>query len=269
MRDGYLMEDEREAKRLADKVDADAWVERYLSHHLHTATHVLDAGCGPGTISAAVAEIAPRLKIVGLDASPARTAVAEDTLRRHPNAQVALGDVRHLPFPNDSFDLVYCRFLLEYVPDKQRAVDEFVRVCRPGGTIVLQDLDGQLTNNYPPDPKLEQGIARALAILGLGGFDPLLGRKLHNLLNVAGAEIEQVEAEPYHFIAGTIEPEARAQWELKLDIAGRALTRSGSDDADRLKRRFLAYLDRSDTITFSQVFTVTGRKRPAHPATAG
>jgi len=267
MRDSYLMEDEREAKRLADKVDAAAWVDRYISRHLHGATRVLDAGCGPGTISAAVAEIAPQIEIFGLDASPAHTAVAEVTLRRHANAQVALGDVQHLPFPNASFDLVYCRFLLEYVPDKQRAVDELVRVCRPGGAILLQDLDGQLTNHYPPDPELELGIASALEILGSGGFDPLLGRKLHHLLDKAGAEMQHVEAEPYHFIAGTIEPKERAQWELKLDIASRALTRAGFDDADRLKRRFLAYLDRPDTITFSQVFTVTGRKRATQPTT--
>jgi ubiquinone/menaquinone biosynthesis C-methylase UbiE len=254
------MEDEREAKRLADKVDATSWVERYLAPHLQPGMRVLDAGCGPGVISAAIAAINRRIEVVALDASPARAAVAEATLDSCANAEVVQGDVQQLPFPDSSFDLVYCRFLLEYVPDKQRAVNELVRVLQPGGTILLQDLDGQLVNHYPPDPELQAGINSALAVLATTGFDPHLGRKLHDLLARAGITTASLQAESYHFIVGTIDPVERGQWQLKLEIAARALDHAGFDSADILKDRFLAYLDRRDTLSFSQLFTARGLK---------
>jgi succinoglycan biosynthesis protein ExoA len=52
-------------------------------------------------------------------------------------------DVIDLPFDDDSFDLVVCLHVLEHVPDDRKAIAEFMRVLRPGGTAVLQ---------VPPDP---------------------------------------------------------------------------------------------------------------------
>jgi glycosyltransferase involved in cell wall biosynthesis/SAM-dependent methyltransferase len=52
-------------------------------------------------------------------------------------------DVTDLPFDNESFDLVVCLHVLEHVPDDRKAIAEFLRVLRPGGTAVLQ---------VPPDP---------------------------------------------------------------------------------------------------------------------
>lgn len=262
MAETYLMEDEREANRLAEKVDAEAWVEHYLAPHLRLGMRVLDTGCGPGTIAAAVAHGFPNVEIVALDASPARVAVAEANLAGMDNACARAGDILALPFPDASFDLVCCRFLLEYVPDKERAVAELARVCRPGGMVLLQDLDAQLVSHYPPDPELEQGLADALALLERRGFDPLVGRKLFHLLQSTGIQASAVTASSYHLVAGSIDPIERARWELKLEIASRALERDGLANADALKARFLDYLDRSDTLSFSQVFTTWGTKPP-------
>jgi succinoglycan biosynthesis protein ExoA len=52
-------------------------------------------------------------------------------------------DVTDLPFADESFDLVVCLHVLEHVPDDRKAIAEFLRVLRPGGTAVLQ---------VPPDP---------------------------------------------------------------------------------------------------------------------
>lgn len=259
MRGGYFMEDEREAPRLAEKVDAAAWVDRFLAHRLLPGMQILDAGCGPGTIAAAVAHAEPGARIVALDASPARVAAARAALATSSNAQVVTGDVRCLPFPDATFDLVYCRFLLEYVPDKARAVAELARVCRPDGTVLLHDLDGQLVDNYPPDDALERDLATILDRLAGTGFDPHVGRKLFHLAREARLEPEDVRVDAYHLIAGAVESNERRRWELKLDIAEAALRRSEMH-IEGLKERFLAYLDRPDTITFSQLFTVTARK---------
>jgi hypothetical protein len=71
-----------------------------------------------------------------------------------------------------------------------------------------------------------------------------------------------VAIEPYHVVAGAIEDSVRALWELKLDIAIPAAAKAlGSKEAaENLARRFLSYLDREDTLTYSVVFTVVGTK---------
>jgi SAM-dependent methyltransferase len=254
------MESPREAQRLADKVDAPAWVRRHLAPHLTASMRVLDVGCGPATIAAEVAQLVPDGAVVGLDASAARIAVARETLARCANAAAVSGDAHELPFEDESFDLVYCRFLLEYLPDKQRAVGELARVCRTGGTVLLQDLDGQLVGHYPPDEQLERQLARALELLATTGFDPYVGSKLRFLLDGAGLGAARQEVEPYHLIVGAVDPEERARWQVKLEIAAAALTRLGLEHADALAERFLAYLDREDTTTISHLFTAWARK---------
>jgi SAM-dependent methyltransferase len=258
---GYVMESPREAQRLADKVDAHAWVRRHLAPHVTAEMRVLDVGCGPATIAAEVARLVPHGAVVGLDASAARIAVARETLASSPNAAVVRGDAADLPFDDESFDLVYCRFLLEYLPDKQRAVGELARVCRAGGTVLLQDLDGQLVGHYPPDEELQRQLARALELLATTGFDPYVGSKLRFLLDGAGLGTARQEVEPYHLIVGVVDPEERALWQVKLEIAAAALTELGFEDADAVAEHFLAYLDRADTRTISHLFTAWALKQ--------
>jgi len=68
--------------------------------------------------------------------------------------------------------------------------------------------------------------------------------------------------ECYHLIAGEIEPTILQQWELKLEIAGPQLARllGSENEAREQSRRFLEYLRQPDTLTYSTVFTVTGKK---------
>lgn len=167
-----------------------------------------------------------------------------------------------MQFPAESFDLVYCRMLLQYLQKKERALSELVRVCRPGGKVLLQDLDGQLLWHYPEDPALQRAVEKGVAALGETGFDPFVGRKLFWLAGKAGLENLKVQVECYHLIAGEPLPEVLKQWELKLDIARPRMARVfGSEvQAKEHSRRFLEYLSRPDTLTYSTVFTVTGEK---------
>lgn len=104
--------------------------------------------------------------------------------------------------------MVYCRLLLEYLSDKQAAIHEMLRVTKPGGTVLLQDLDGQLIWNYPVESETEALMDTALTALAKTGFDPLVGRKLFPMLQHAGASEIEVDIRPYHQIIGSIaEPE--------------------------------------------------------------
>jgi SAM-dependent methyltransferase len=256
----YIMDDPREAQRLLDKVDAPSWISKYFEQHLQDAKTILSVGCGPGVFLREMAETHPDAEFVGVDLSSERIRDAESRLRGFPNARVQLGDAQALPFESGSFDFVFCRFLMEYLPDKKRAVQEMVRICRGGGKILLQDLDGQLLWHSPEDPELQQTIERVVSRLASTGFDPFVGRKLFNLCFQAGLVDIKVQIDPYHLYAGSIEEEPLEQWRTKLEIARPQLKKVlGSDEAAiKYTERFLAYLQRPDTLTYSCLFSILG-----------
>ena len=258
----YILEDCREARRLAGKVDGPAWVATYLSGWLRADDRVLDVGCGPGVIVQAVAQAYPRATVIGVDASAQRISRAHDELAGAPNASAQLGSILALPFPDEYFDFIYCRLLLEYIADRHKAVAELVRVCRPGGHILLQDLDGQLVWHYPPDPLIESELSIVLHALQSTGFDPFIGRKLYHFVNEAGLTEISVDIAPYHLIAGRIDDRSYESWKLKLQIAFPLIESALQDQnrAARLKDKFLDYLRNQHTLTYSNVFTVVSQK---------
>jgi hypothetical protein len=136
------------------------------------------------------------------------------------------------------------------------------RVCRPGGIVLLQDLDGQLLWHYPEDERVQRAVEKVLAALAPTGFDPYVGRKLFWLVQKTGLRNLDVQVESYHLIAGAVAKHILKQWELKLDIAKSQMAKAlGSKaEAEKQIQRFLEYLCRPDTLTYSVEFTVTGEK---------
>jgi ubiquinone/menaquinone biosynthesis C-methylase UbiE len=258
----YLMEDPREGERLVSKVDAVQWVAKYLQTEFRDARRVLDVGCGPGVIAAEVARQFPEANVIGIDAGDPRLRKVKTNFQALPNASCSQGDAICLPFKSEAFDLIYCRFLLEYLCERQKAVAEMVRICKPGGRILLQDLDGQLVWHHPVDLQLQSVTKRVLKGLERTGFDPFVGRKLFYLMKKAGLSDVQVHVENYHLFAGRIDDKNYALWEMKLDIAISAAERilASRSSAEELKNRFLDYLLREDTLTYSVIFTVWGTK---------
>jgi SAM-dependent methyltransferase len=254
----YIMEDPREAQRLADKVDAGRWVATYLARCLKENDHVLDLGCGSGAIAVQIAREVPDGRVTGLDRSPDRLRHARKALSAVPNASAVLGDATSMPFTDGVFDVAIVRFLLEYAPAPEEIIAEMVRVCRPGALLLLQDLDGQLVQHHPPDPILQHEIEAVLAGLAATGFDAFVGRKLFGFAHNAGLRVRDVRVEPYHLVTGRVDEPARRLWDLKLDIglAAGAQMLGSARRAARLKDRFLGYLDRDDTMTWSLLFSV-------------
>lgn len=258
----YIMEDPREALRLELKVDPVAWVQKYLAHRVCPGAEVLSVGCGPGVILRSVANLDSSIRATGIDISSDRLQQAKERNHGNSRVQFVCGDAQSMEFPSDRFDLVYCRMLLQYLKEKERAVCEMARVCKPGGTVLLQDLDGQLLWHYPEDPSVQQTLEKVVGALGATGFDPFAGRKLFWLARNAGLTNIAVQPECYHLIAGEADPHILKQWELKLEIARPQMSRvlGSESEARKQSQAFLDFLRRPDTLTYSTVFTVTGEK---------
>ncbi|OKK22247.1 methyltransferase [Streptomyces sp. CB00455] len=98
----------------------------------------LDAGCGTGALTAALAAppapgAGPR-EVVGLERSPAYAAFAASA-HGAPGAPCVVGDAQALPFADGACDGVVSGLVLNFLPEPGRAVAEAVRVVRAGGTV--------------------------------------------------------------------------------------------------------------------------------------
>jgi SAM-dependent methyltransferase len=91
---------------------------------------VFEDGCGVGMYLARLAKDARQA--VGMDIELERTVEAQRLSR-----QVLCGAGEYLPFPADSFDLILSHEVIEHVQDDRKAIEEIVRVLRPGGRLVM------------------------------------------------------------------------------------------------------------------------------------
>jgi ubiquinone/menaquinone biosynthesis methyltransferase len=141
------------------------WKERLVGlASLGPATRALDLATGTGDIAFALA--ARSVRVVGLDitmrmielARRKSAASGEPAQSRAP--VFAVGDMTALPFPADSFDLVTTGYGLRNVPDLTAAIDEIVRVLRPGGEALSLDFD------RPPGATLRAAYLGYLTLVG-------------------------------------------------------------------------------------------------------
>lgn len=100
---------------------------------------VLDIGCGPGIVACAFADKARH--VTGLDLAPAMLERARARQAEHSltNMTWIHGDVSALPFPDNSFSIVVTRYTFHHFLSPASVLAEMVRVCRPGGRIVVSD----------------------------------------------------------------------------------------------------------------------------------
>jgi phosphatidylethanolamine/phosphatidyl-N-methylethanolamine N-methyltransferase len=102
---------------------------------------ILEVGVGTGI---SLADYSPGNCIVGVDLSEemlrkAKERVSELALT---NVQLEMMDAEHLSFPDNSFDVVMALYVVSTVPNPQAALDEFARVAKPGGEIILANRVG-------------------------------------------------------------------------------------------------------------------------------
>jgi len=95
---------------------------------------ILDVGSGTGALTAAVAKAAPSSRIVGIDPAAPYVAFAQ---ARHPGDLVRfeVGDAQQLRLADRSFDRTLSLLVLNFIPDPAKALNEMMRVTRPGGTV--------------------------------------------------------------------------------------------------------------------------------------
>jgi SAM-dependent methyltransferase len=160
--------------------------EESLRGRLGATDRVLDAGCGAGRVTNALA--AESHEVVGLDVNLPALRAARTTDR---GAVFVGGDMGRLPFRSGAFDRVWClRFSFNTLPtadDRRRTLGELWRVCAPGGSVVLEAFNWHYPGRFGLVcvANLLDLAARRLRWIGQGrtGSYPLPARDLIYLAN--------------------------------------------------------------------------------------
>lgn len=121
---------------------------------------LLDVGCGNGLYYKKMQNRGIQMDYVGLD-------LMDSMIRNHPLAedsdQLSLGDAQDLPFADNSFDLLMANHMMHHLPDMHSALDEFNRVLKPNGVLVVA------TNSMNTMPELQVLMRRAIVLLTRSG----------------------------------------------------------------------------------------------------
>jgi SAM-dependent methyltransferase len=184
---------DREAERLHDQSS----ILRLLLHSdvaYPAGSRVLEAGCGVGAQTVALATNSPAAQFTSIDISPQSLDQAKALIESQgiTNVRFQQANILDMPFNDESFDHVFVCFVLEHLADPLKALIEVKRVLKAGGTITVIEGDhGSCFWNPETDEsrKAWQAMIRVQQNLG---HDPLIGRRLYPLLAQAGFEVKGV-----------------------------------------------------------------------------
>jgi SAM-dependent methyltransferase len=160
----------------------------YLLPHLAAGQHLLDVGCGPGTLTVDLARRVAPGEVVGVDTS----VIVVDEARRHAdevavgNTRFLAGDFRNAGLASRSFDVVHAHQVLQHLSDPVGALVAMRDLVRPGGIVAARDGDYSAFSWWPPDRCLDRWLEIYLAVARRNDAEPNAGRMLLHWARGAG-----------------------------------------------------------------------------------
>jgi SAM-dependent methyltransferase len=237
----------RESERLDDQ--AGALVE--LLHHdtaYPAGSRVLEAGCGVGAQTHALAAQSPDAHFTSIDVSAESLAVARERVTAG-NVEFVEADLHS--FEAEPFDHVFVCFVLEHLRDPYAALRRLKTLLKPGGTLTVIEGDHGSTYFHPESAAADDAID---CLVRLQNGDAKIGRRLYPLLTEAG--FGGVQVSPRMVYVDASKPELVEGFTLKTftamieGVREPALT-AGLIDADRFDQ---GVSDLAATETFSYTF---------------
>ena len=164
--------------------DTLAWLRRA---EVHAGQRGVDVGCGGGEVTFDLAALVDPAIVVGLDMDAvkleyARQAAAE---RGVSNVEFQVADVTEWNEPT-SYDVVYCRFLLQHLAEPVAMLRTMWAAVRPAGTLIVEDADFDGWCCYPPCAAFDFFVRTYSQTLDHRGGDHTSGRKLYQRFAEAG-----------------------------------------------------------------------------------
>lgn len=198
---------------------------------------MLDVGCGPGTITADIAELVNPGAVTAIDPEAEVLAEAAEAAAQRgvANIEFAVADVYQLAYPDDSFDVVHAHQVLQHLPDPVTALREMRRVCRPTGVVAVRDADYAAMTWFPEHAALDEWLAMYRAVARSTGGEPDAGRRLRGWAERAGFAQVRCSASVWCYATA----EELAWWSdlwaervTRSSLAGKAVAGGVASEAD-------------------------------------
>jgi arsenite methyltransferase len=156
--------------------------------NIRDAKTILDVGCGAGATPVFIAR-EYGCRILGVDIKARMVERANEAAARAGVSDLVecrVGDAQDLPFENNLFDIVITESVTALPEDKEKAVNEYFRVTKPGGYVGLNE---STWIKYPPTPEMETWVKQDVG----GSAEPQTPEAWNALLENAGLqEIESI-----------------------------------------------------------------------------
>lgn len=186
---------DREAERLHDQASS----VRDLLHHdtrYPGGVRVLEAACGVGSQTVTLAQNNPDSQFISLDVAADSLARARSLIQAQglTNVRFHQADIFSLPFSEGCFDHVFVCYLLEHLPDPERALLSLGRVLKANGSITVIEGDHGSCYFHPETPEATRVWRCLIDIQAQAGGNSLIGRQVFPLLT--HADFRDVQVSP-------------------------------------------------------------------------
>lgn len=185
--------DPREQLRLQDQAST-LWQLLHSDTSYPDGSCVLEAGCGVGAQTVALASNNPNARITSIDVSELSVAAARETVEAAGLKNVSLrqADIFSLPFSPQSFDHVFVCFVLEHLRHPVEALRALKDALKPGGTMTVIEGDHGSAYFHPDSEYARRAIRCLVELQARAGGNAFIGRGLYPLLSEAGFHTIQV-----------------------------------------------------------------------------
>jgi SAM-dependent methyltransferase len=219
----------RERLRLLSRVLRPTTLALFDRVGVRSGVACLDVGCGGGDVAFDLARlVGAQGKVVGTDLDEAKLDLA-----RREAAELGLGNVEFrradvvADGPTGPFDVVYARFVLTHLKDPAAALARMYGALRPGGALVVEDIDFRGHFCHPGCPAFDRYVGLYTAAALGKGADPHIGPRLPSLLAGAGCRPVRMAVVQPAGVEGEVKLVAPATLENVADavVAAGLLTR--------------------------------------------
>jgi SAM-dependent methyltransferase len=223
----------------------------------------LDAGCGAGHVTRSLARrVGPAGRVVGIERDQVKltAALLETEAAGLGNVEYREGDVTTWSEP-DRYDVVYGRFIISHLRDRQGFTDRLRDALRAGGTLILEDIDFTGAFCYPANPAFARYCELYVQVIERRGGDANVGARLYGLCLTAGLrDVHAQVVQPMH--CGTCE-EKSISLSTMVNIADAILGErlAGEAEVRATIEGLTAFTsDPASILACPRIFQVRGRK---------
>lgn len=240
---------------------------RWLLDHIgiQPGLRAIDIGCGPiGILNLLSERVGPQGRVVGLEYVErfAEMAGNEIVQRGLTNVEVAQADALSNGLQRNSFDFAHERLVMINIQTPEAILSQMIELVRPRGTIAVEEVDGASWLCHPAHASWDTLVHTYHSAFRANGGNVFFGRRLPELLRLAGLEDVQCKVH-----VGTVQPGAyRRKHLLSLldSLHGKVLSLGLLTDKELTAHKYALaeHLDNPDTIVIDQLLVQAWGRKP-------